>query len=110
MSYIRGGDDEGTHEKHHARVTRGIIWDGLGRGKRAKSRVDGEKGWRVIKDNVPFYGKGRGRIIVADGSYGGVKVCPPSLSQGLIVAGRYPKNDRYGAFISTTPNSDPGSM
>jgi N-acetyltransferase len=76
MSYIRGGDDEGTHEKHHARVTRGIIWDGLGRGKRVKSKVDGDKGWRVIKDNVPFNGKGRGRILVADGSFGGVKVCP----------------------------------
>jgi len=77
MSYIRGGDDEGTHEKHHARVTRGIIWDGLGRGKRVKSKVEnGDKGWRVIKDNVPFNGKGRGRIIVADGSHGGVKVCP----------------------------------
>ena len=90
MSYIRGGDDEGTHEKHHARVTRGIIWDGLGRGKRVKSKVDGDKGWRIIKDAVPFNGKGRGRIIVADGSYGGIKVCPASISQGLIVAGRYP--------------------
>jgi N-acetyltransferase len=93
MSYIRGGDDEGTHEKHHARVTRGIIWDGLGRGKRVKSKVDGDKGWRVIKDNVPINGKGRGRILVVDGSYGGVKVCPlkiPDRGTRLIEVGRYP--------------------
>jgi N-acetyltransferase len=85
MSYVRGGDDEGLHEKHHARVTRGIIWDGLGRGKKSGKLKDGganlsDKGWRVIKENVPFgeKGKGRGKIIVADGSYGGVKVRHPS--------------------------------
>lgn len=88
MSYVRGGDDEGLHEKHHARVTRGIIWDGLGRGRRIKARpksksqevgevVVTDKGWRVIKDNVPFGAKGKGRVIVTDGSYGGTKVCPP---------------------------------
>lgn len=80
MSYVRGGDDEGTHEKHHARVTRGIIWDGLGRGKRAaKSKSGsgvGDSGWRVIRENVPFAARGKGRILVADGSYGGTKVCP----------------------------------
>jgi N-acetyltransferase len=81
MSYVRGGDDEGTHEKHHARVTRGIIWDGLGRGKGKGKRGEGadrDNGWRVVRDNVPFGpgGKGKGRIIVADGSYGGSKVCP----------------------------------
>jgi hypothetical protein len=113
MSYIRGGDDEGTHEKHHARVTRGIIWDGLGRGNRVKSKVDGDKGWRVIKDNVPFNGKGRGRVLVADGSFGGVKVCPlKTRDRGtrLIAVGRYPKNDRHCPLISTTPTVDPGSM
>jgi len=83
MSYVRGGDDEATHEKHHARVTRGIIWDGLGRGKKIKKvgSVDVlDKGWRVIKENVIFGGKGKGRIIIVDGSYGGSKVCSYPLS------------------------------
>ena len=80
MSYVRGGDDEGLHEKHHARVTRGIIWDGLGRGKkRVKAKVTvnqvDDKGWRVIRENVPFGDKGKGRILVVDGSCGGAKVC-----------------------------------
>jgi len=82
MSYVRGGDDEATHEKHHARVTRGIIWDGLGRGKARKRVEGGDNGWRVVRDNVPFgsagKGKGKGRIIMVDGSYGGTKVCPHS--------------------------------
>jgi N-acetyltransferase len=85
MSYVRGGDDESLHEKHHAKVTRGSIWDGLGRGRARKKTENGigigigEKdcGWRILKDNVPFGpgGKGKGKVIVADGSYGGAKVC-----------------------------------
>ena len=83
MSYVRGGEDEGTHAKHHAKVVRGIPWDGLGRGKgkakaKGKGRVDGEEeGWRVVAEHVAF-GSGRneakGRIIVCDGSWGGAKV------------------------------------
>lgn len=78
MSYVRGGEDEGLHERHHARVTRGIIWDGLGRGAKS-TKIKGkekETGWRVIKEGVSFGPKGKGRIIVADGSYGGTKVSP----------------------------------
>jgi N-acetyltransferase len=91
MSYVRGGEDQSLHERHHARVTRGIIWEGLGRSKgkgKGKERGEGECGWRVVKDNVPYgpQGKGRGRIIVADGSYGGAKVCPcPSYPDSLLV-------------------------
>lgn len=80
MSYVRGGEDEGLHERHHARVTRGIIWDGLGRSSRSTKmkgkEKDKEVGWRVVKDNVSFGPKGKGRIIVADGSCGGAKVSP----------------------------------
>jgi N-acetyltransferase len=101
MSYVRGGDDESLHEKHHAKVTRGSIWDGLGRGKLRKKTGNGlgigigigEKdcGWRIVKDNVPFGpgGKGKGKVIVADGSYGGAKVCSQLSSSHLpIMSGR----------------------
>lgn len=80
MSYVRGGEDEGLHDKHHARVTRGIIWEGLGRGIKPRGvnvNVKGkekELGWRVVEDGVSFGTKGTGRIIMAEGSYGGNKV------------------------------------
>ncbi|CAD6579680.1 MAG: hypothetical protein TREMPRED_002547 [Tremellales sp. Tagirdzhanova-0007] len=72
MSFVRGGEDEGLHEKHHARVTRGIVWDGLSRGK-GQSR---EGGWRTVHDAVRFGrdGKGTGKIVVCDGSWGGSKL------------------------------------
>ncbi|KAK4689903.1 N-acetyltransferase, partial [Tremellales sp. Uapishka_1] len=72
MSYIRGGDDEGVHGKHHARVTRGIIWDGIGKGK---GKAMGQ-GWRCVQDDIRF-GSGNksiGRIVVFDGSWGGSKM------------------------------------
>jgi N-acetyltransferase len=98
MSYVRGGEDEGLHEKHHARVIRGIIWEGLGRrvmpkekGKRAVASEDSGCGWKVVRENVSFgpstgpgngvgreRGKGKGKIVVADGSFGGTKVSSPS--------------------------------
>lgn len=84
MSYVRGGEDEGLHERHHARVTRGVIWDGLGRGSRSatgrgKGKEERDLGWRVINDNVGFGTKGKGKIIMAEGSYGGTKVSQPSV-------------------------------
>ena len=71
MSFVRGGEDEGLHEKHHARVTQGIVWDGLGRAK-GKNK-DG--GWKIVRDAVPFGrdGNGKGKIVVCDGSWGGSK-------------------------------------
>jgi N-acetyltransferase len=136
MSYVRGGEDEGLHEKHHARVTRGIIWEGLGRrvmpkekGKRAVANESFGCGWRVVRENVSFgpsagpgngvgreKGKGKGRIVVADGSFGGTRVSFPSSplprsSEILIrVAGRYPENSRYGPFLSSTPYANIGPM
>ena len=75
MSYVRGGGDDGLHAKHHAKITRGIIWDGLGKGK-GKGKVNGQ-GWRVAAEDVRF-GQGRetgkGRIVVCGGSWGGQKV------------------------------------
>lgn len=80
MSYVRGGEDESLHERHHARVVRGVIWDGLGKGSRSVAGKDKGKerdlGWRAVKDNVSFGTKGTGRIIMAEGSYGGAKVSP----------------------------------
>jgi len=76
MSYVRGGEDEGLHAKHHVKVVRGIPWDGLGRGK-GKARADNDGGYRVIIENVSFGSgreKGKGKIIMCDGSWGGVKV------------------------------------
>lgn len=76
MSFVRGGEDEHTHAKHHARVIRGIPWDGLGKGKgRALPGNDG--GWRVIQQDVKFGGEqysGKGRLITCDGSWGGQRV------------------------------------
>ncbi|WVO20091.1 uncharacterized protein IAS62_001381 [Cryptococcus decagattii] len=63
MSFVRGGPDEGFHATHHARVLRGILWEGMKKG-------EGE-GWKVIQEDVEFGGKGRGRIIAVDGSFGG---------------------------------------
>jgi N-acetyltransferase len=81
MSFMRGGDDEGVHERHHARVVRGIVWDGLGKGKgkAAGQGAGGHKGegagqgWRVVQDDV-CVGSVRGRIVMLDGSWGGNKV------------------------------------
>lgn len=92
MSYVRGAEDESLHEKHHARVTRGILWEGLGRGKgkgKAKAHTGSEAadcGWRVVRDDVTFGVKGKGKIVVADGSYGGSKVrlhLPFSLTEQI---------------------------
>ncbi|WWC68775.1 uncharacterized protein I206_102710 [Kwoniella pini CBS 10737] len=70
MSFMRGGEDESIHIDHHTRVLRGITWDGLG-----KSKVD-EKGWKIVKDDINFglNGKGKGKIIMVDGSIGGNKL------------------------------------
>lgn len=80
MSFVRGSEDEGLHRKHHARVMRGIIWDGLGQGRhKGKGRADG--GWRVVRDGVSFGAeKGKGKIVVCDGSWGGSKVSLPIIS------------------------------
>ncbi|WWC99164.1 hypothetical protein V866_006059 [Kwoniella sp. B9012] len=73
MSFMRGGEDESVHNAHHTRVLRGITWDGLGKGK-GKSRDD--KGWKVVKNDIPFgeKEKGKGRVVMVDGSYGGSKL------------------------------------
>ncbi|WVQ73755.1 hypothetical protein IAR50_003335 [Cryptococcus sp. DSM 104548] len=74
MSFMRGGEDEAVHRVHHTRVLRGILWEGAkvkGKGK------GGEEGWKVVADDVEFgegRGKGRGRIVVVDGSVGGPKM------------------------------------
>ncbi|WOO78984.1 N-acetyltransferase ESCO2 [Vanrija pseudolonga] len=60
MSYVRGGDDEAVHARHHARVTAGIPWDGRGRSK-------------VVRDRVAFAG-GTLRVIEVDASVAGVRV------------------------------------
>ena len=75
MSYVRGGEDETLHERHHSRVVRGAIWDGLGNGSKSRGKgKEKDTGWRVVKDDISFGTKGRGRIIMAEGSYEGVKV------------------------------------
>ncbi|KAL1410260.1 hypothetical protein Q8F55_004266 [Vanrija albida] len=61
MSYVRGGDDEAVHARHHARVTAGIPWDG---------RAPGSK---VVKDRVAF-ASGTVRVIEVDASVGGARV------------------------------------
>lgn len=68
MSFVRGGPDEGVHVTHHARVLRGILWEGM-------KKREGE-GWKVVQEDVEFGGKRRGRIIALDGSFGGNKVSP----------------------------------
>ncbi|WRT65554.1 uncharacterized protein IL334_002499 [Kwoniella shivajii] len=71
MSFMRGGQDESVHIAHHTRVLRGIVWDGSGKGKGKSS----EAGWRVVKDDIVFGGgKGKGRVVMVDGSYGGSKL------------------------------------
>jgi N-acetyltransferase len=77
------------HSKHHSRVVRGIVWDGLGRGQKGRGgQVKGkgkgkgmddvgrqvDVGWRVVRDDVRFGRDGRGKIILAEGSWGGAKV------------------------------------
>ena len=67
MSYVRGGEDDGLHAKHHERVVRGIMWDGLGnRGQTS--------GVRVIEENALLGSHGRGRIISVEGSHGGTRL------------------------------------
>ena len=76
MSYVRGGEDEGLHAKHHVKVVRGIPWDGLGKGK-GKARAVNDGGYKIVCENVEFGSgreRGKGRIIMCDGSWGGVKV------------------------------------
>jgi N-acetyltransferase len=75
MSYVRGGEDEALHAKHHVKVIRGIPWDGLGKGKGRATTSDA--GWKVVADHLEF-GSGRekakGRVVMCDGSWGGQKV------------------------------------
>lgn len=75
MSYVRGGEDEALHAKHHVKVIRGIPWDGLGKGKGKQTASDA--GWKVVADHVEFGSgreKGKGRVLMCDGSWGGQKV------------------------------------
>jgi N-acetyltransferase len=84
MSYVRSSpSDESTHRKHHDRVVRGIIWDGLGKGKgkahfinKGEAAEGGGEGWKVVREGVRFgrRNEGVGRVIVCDGSWGGSKV------------------------------------
>jgi N-acetyltransferase len=77
MSFVRSSPvDEALHKRHHARVTRGIVWDGLGKGKGKASERD--VGWKVVRDGLRFGWKdeGGGRVVVCDGSWGGSKVSP----------------------------------
>jgi N-acetyltransferase len=80
MSYMRSSPpDEILHKRHHARVVRGIIWDGLGKGKGKYPTSKGEgkvTGWKVVSEGIRF-GKrdeGVGKVVMCDGSYGGNKV------------------------------------
>ncbi|WVF67082.1 hypothetical protein IAT40_001827 [Kwoniella sp. CBS 6097] len=91
MSIMRGGNDEGVHAAHHARVLRGIVWDGLGKGKgkAVTGAGAGEQGWRVVKDDVVFgSGKGaaRGRVVMVDGSWGGPKLAEILSTVDLILS------------------------
>ena len=84
MSYMRGGgEDESLHAKHHNRVMRGMPWDGLGKPQRRgqSSQVGKEagpsvyRGWKVIREGVTLgSGKGKGKVIMCEGSFGGSKV------------------------------------
>jgi len=79
MSYVRGGEDEALHAKHHVKVIRGMPWDGLGKGKGKQTGPD--IGWKVVTDHVEFGSgreKGKGRVVMCDGSWGGHKVSPAS--------------------------------
>lgn len=118
MSYVRGGEDEGTHERHHASVTRGIVWDGLGKGKAKARAVAGNeagKGYKVVKDCVDFGTKGKGKIIAVEGSYGGAKVCLLShnLSQAILCSALHsadlvtPQLDEITRTVDTVLSSPP---
>ena len=76
MSFVRGNEDEGVHRRHHTRVVAGILWDGLGAWRR-KDRGQPDGGWEILRDGVAFgTGKGKGTIVVCDGSWGGTKAGP----------------------------------
>ncbi|KAL7419611.1 hypothetical protein Q5752_005523 [Cryptotrichosporon argae] len=51
MSFVRGGTDAGVHDRHHARVVRGIPWDG----RRARDA------WVLGEVDV---GKGKGQVVM----------------------------------------------
>lgn len=78
MSYVRGGDDEGTHTRHHARVIRGILWDNHSVGGQRKGKETAVAGaeLRVVQEDVRFgpRGAGRGKVIMIDGSTSSSKV------------------------------------
>lgn len=105
MSFVRGGPDEGFHATHHARVLRGILWEGMKKG-------EGE-GWKVIQEDVEFGGKGRGRIIAVDGSFGGNTVgrshVPTVCIQRAFVACGDSIHSRSCSFSPSSPsrNSQP---
>ncbi|KAK6907203.1 hypothetical protein I203_101193 [Kwoniella mangroviensis CBS 8507] len=111
MSFMRGGEDESVHVAHHTRVLRGIVWDGLGKGK-GKSRDD--KGWKVVRDDISFGEKerGKGKVVMVDGSYGGSKLdeilstvdrvlSSPPLPQAIL--------ERCKVFLFVTSSPPPAS-
>ncbi|EIW68890.1 hypothetical protein TREMEDRAFT_68850 [Tremella mesenterica DSM 1558] len=69
MSYVRGGEDDAVHVKHHTQVVRGVIWD-------APSKTKGKETMRlkVVEEEIHFGQKGSGRIIMLDASCGGNKM------------------------------------
>lgn len=81
MSYMRGGDDEGMHARHHARVIRGIVWTGATLASSAtkgkeRAGTGGGAQIKVVRQDVRFgpRGTGRGKVVMLDGSAGGTKV------------------------------------
>lgn len=104
MSYMRGGSDESLHSKHHAKVVRGIAWDGLGKGK-AKEGT----GWRVLEEGLRFGDTGRGRVIVCDGSWGGLKV-GRGLKTPLTSARRHSRHSGHGPVIPSPSHCHLGSV
>ncbi|WWC87706.1 uncharacterized protein L201_002598 [Kwoniella dendrophila CBS 6074] len=110
MSFMRGGDDESIHIAHHTRVLRGIVWDGLNKGK-SKSSTTEENGWKLVKDDISFdNGKGKGKIVVVDASHGSNK-----LEEILSTVDRVlsspplppPILDRCKVFLFITSSSPP---
>lgn len=112
MSYVRGGEDEAVHAKHHVRVMRGIPWDGLGSGrkvgsgsgsvstglKKTSSGSSGcgasgstrDKGWRDVSEHR--FGQkreGRVRIVECDASHGGARVSPKRSVPRVSVKSRF---------------------
>lgn len=86
MSFVRGSEDEAVHQKHHARVVRGILWEGLGRGQdKGKAKAEsGERGSRVLQEvEFGWERKGRGRIVLCEGSWGGLRVRRPLASDEM---------------------------